>query len=127
MRSRSVLTLHTFELSRVGEYGFSESSAEDAEYMLSYSPLHNVKPITDADAQLPSILITTADHDDRVVPLHSFKMIAELQVRFCHKISYPCVPTLFQSQAVAGSCPAQHRPLLIRIGTVNARFKSYGA
>ncbi|GAB4148972.1 MAG: prolyl oligopeptidase family serine peptidase [Patescibacteria group bacterium] len=56
------------------DYGTSEESKEMFEYLLSYSPLHNCHP-----NQYPSVLITTADHDDRVVPAHSFKFGAMLQ------------------------------------------------
>ena len=45
------------------------------EYMLGYSPVHNVKE----GVEYPATLITTGDHDDRVVPAHSFKFAAELQ------------------------------------------------
>jgi prolyl oligopeptidase len=56
------------------EYGSSDKK-EDFEYLLKYSPLHNVK----AGINYPATLIMTADHDDRVVPAHSFKFAAELQ------------------------------------------------
>ena len=56
------------------EYGSSEDSTA-VEYLLAYSPLHNIKPGT----CYPATLVTTADHDDRVVPSHSFKFAATLQ------------------------------------------------
>lgn len=58
------------------DYGTSADSPEMAEYLLSYSPLHNIK---NDGTPYPAILITTADHDDRVVPAHSFKYAAALQ------------------------------------------------
>jgi len=58
------------------DYGTSEDSPEMAEYLLSYSPIHNIK--NDGTAY-PAIMVTTADHDDRVVPAHSFKYAATLQ------------------------------------------------
>ncbi|MGI4762159.1 MAG: prolyl oligopeptidase family serine peptidase [Janthinobacterium lividum] len=57
------------------EYGTSDDEAQ-FHNLLAYSPLHNLRPGT----AYPSTLITTADHDDRVVPAHSFKFAAELQV-----------------------------------------------
>jgi prolyl oligopeptidase len=56
------------------EYGSSEKKT-DFDYLIKYSPLHNVK----TNANYPATLITTADHDDRVVPAHSFKFAATLQ------------------------------------------------
>jgi prolyl oligopeptidase len=58
----------------IPEYGVASESTEMFEYLLKYSPLHNVR-----DQKYPATLIYTADHDDRVVPLHSFKFAATLQ------------------------------------------------
>ncbi|OHX68407.1 prolyl oligopeptidase family serine peptidase [Flammeovirga pacifica] len=59
------------------DYGTAEDSKEMFEYLKGYSPYHNVKQ----GVAYPSTLITTADHDDRVVPAHSFKFAAELQAK----------------------------------------------
>jgi prolyl oligopeptidase len=59
------------------DYGTSEESDEMFNYLYEYSPVHNVKKGT----CYPATLITTADHDDRVVPAHSFKFAAELQAK----------------------------------------------
>lgn len=59
------------------DYGTAEDSKEMFEYLKSYSPLHNVAE----DTCYPSTMITTGDHDDRVVPAHSFKFGAELQAK----------------------------------------------
>ncbi|MHA6726638.1 prolyl oligopeptidase family serine peptidase [Chryseobacterium sp. A301] len=59
------------------DYGTAEDSKEMFEYLKSYSPLHNVAE----NACYPSTMITTGDHDDRVVPAHSFKFGAELQAK----------------------------------------------
>ncbi len=58
----------------VTEYG-SSSNPSQFQFLLKYSPLHNIKP----GACYPATLVTTADHDDRVVPSHSFKFTAALQ------------------------------------------------
>ena len=57
------------------DYGTAEDSKEMFEYLRGYSPLHNLKPNT----AYPATMVTTADHDDRVVPAHSFKFAATLQ------------------------------------------------
>ena len=56
------------------DYGLSEN-AEDFSYLYKYSPLHNVKK----GVKYPATMVTTGDHDDRVVPAHSFKFAAALQ------------------------------------------------
>ncbi len=59
------------------EYGTSDKK-EDFDYLIKYSPIHNIKP----EVNYPATLITTADHDDRVVPAHSFKFAATLQENY---------------------------------------------
>lgn len=63
----------------VDEYGSSEANADEFKNLYGFSPLHNLKPGT----SYPATMVTTADHDDRVVPAHSFKFAARLQE--CHK------------------------------------------
>ena len=58
------------------DYGTADDSAEMAKYLLDYSPIHN---ISNDGTEYPAIMVTTADHDDRVVPAHSFKYAATLQ------------------------------------------------
>ena len=78
------------------DYGSSDN-AEQFKVLYAYSPLHNIKP----GVKYPATLITTADHDDRVVPAHSFKYAATLQAQ-----------------------ASRANPVLIRIDTMSAHGSS---
>ncbi|UMB53136.1 prolyl oligopeptidase family serine peptidase [Lutibacter sp. A64] len=72
-----MLRYHTFTAGAgwAYDYGTAVDSKEMFNYLKGYSPVHNVK----AGIEYPATLVTTGDHDDRVVPAHSFKFAAELQ------------------------------------------------
>lgn len=72
-----MLRYHTFTAGAgwAYDYGTAEDDKEMFEYLKGYSPVHNVKE----GVAYPATLVTTGDHDDRVVPAHSFKFAAELQ------------------------------------------------
>ncbi len=74
-----MLRYHTFTAGAgwAYDYGTSEESEGMFKYLLAYSPVHNVNKGT----EYPATLVTTSDHDDRVVPAHSFKFAAELQAK----------------------------------------------
>ncbi|HBY59923.1 MAG TPA: S9 family peptidase [Solibacterales bacterium] len=86
-----MLRFHKFTIgwNWIADYGSSDNPAE-FKALFAYSPLHNVKP----GGKYPAVLVTTADHDDRVVPAHSFKYAATMQER-----------------------ASRERPVLIRIDT----------
>ncbi|TLM78358.1 prolyl oligopeptidase family serine peptidase [Microbulbifer harenosus] len=90
-----MLRYHTFTAGAgwAYDYGTAEQSQEMFEYLKGYSPVHNVK----AGVNYPATLVTTADHDDRVVPAHSFKFAAELQAK-----QSGAVPTLIRIETNAG-------------------------
>lgn len=93
-----ILRFHKFTIGSawVSDFG-NPDKAEDFEYQLKFSPLHNVFSPDEKGTPYPPVLLTTGDHDDRVVPLHTLKYGAELQ----HK---------------AGASKLQEgRPLLMRI------------
>jgi prolyl oligopeptidase len=75
-----MLRFHKFTIgfNWIAEYGSSEKSAEHFKNLYGYSPMHNIS----ATKNYPATLVTTADHDDRVVPAHSFKYIATLQENY---------------------------------------------
>ena len=72
-----MLRYHTFTAGAgwAYDYGTAQDSQEMFAYLLGYSPVHNVNK----GISYPATLVTTGDHDDRVVPAHSFKFAAELQ------------------------------------------------
>jgi len=74
-----MLRYHTFTAGAgwAYDYGTSEDSKAMFDYIKGYSPVHNIK----AGVKYPATLVTTGDHDDRVVPAHSFKFAAELQAK----------------------------------------------
>ncbi len=74
-----MLRYHTFTAGAgwAYDYGTAEDNKEMFDYLKGYSPVHNVKQ----EVQYPATLITTGDHDDRVVPAHSFKFAAQLQAK----------------------------------------------
>ncbi|ODM96223.1 Prolyl endopeptidase [Orchesella cincta] len=84
----------------ISDYGCSEDKV-NFENLLVISPLHNVKAPDDQKTQYPAVLLIAGDHDDRVVPSHSFKMIAELQKEI-GKLSWQKNPFLIRVETNVG-------------------------
>lgn len=100
-----MLRYHLFTIgwNWAGDYGTSADSKEMFEYLRAYSPLHNIKP----GVAYPATLITTADHDDRVVPAHSFKFAAMLQA--CQAGDQPCLIRIDTKAGHGGGKPLAKR------------------
>jgi len=96
-----MLRYHKFTIgwNWASDYGTSADSKEMFEYLKGYSPLHNLKPGT----KYPATLVTTADHDDRVVPAHSFKFAATLQA--CNEGTNPTVIRIDSKAGHGGGKP----------------------
>ena len=96
-----MLRFHKFTIgwNWVADYGSSDDSDEFAA-LRAYSPLHNIRK----GVKYPATLITTADHDDRVVPAHSFKYSATLQELASHEN-----PLLIRIETKSGSRRKQPR------------------
>lgn len=90
-----MLRFHKFTVGKgwIPEYGSADSSKAEFEALYAYSPLHNLKDGT----VYPSTMVTTGDHDDRVVPAHSFKFAARLQAAHAGKN-----PVLIRIETEAG-------------------------
>lgn len=90
-----MLRYHKFTIGKYWavDYGTSEDSQEMFEYLYKYSPVHNIRK----NVEYPATLVMTADHDDRVVPAHSFKYAATLQEAYQGKN-----PVMIRIQTKAG-------------------------
>ena len=100
-----MLRYHTFTAGAgwAYDYGTAEDSKEMFDYLKGYSPVHNVTP----GVAYPATLITTGDHDDRVVPAHSFKFAAELQDK--HQGSNPVLIRIETNAGHGAGTPVSKR------------------
>jgi prolyl oligopeptidase len=102
-----MLRYHKFTIGKywATDYGTSEDSKEMFDYLYGYSPLHTIK----SGVEYPAVLVTTADHDDRVVPAHSFKYIATLQENYQGKN-----PVMIRIETKAGHGAGKPTAMIIK-------------
>lgn len=113
-----MLRYHTFTAGAgwAYDYGTAQDSKEMFDYLYSYSPVHNVKNGT----CYPATMVTTGDHDDRVVPAHSYKFAAELQARqACDH------PVLIRIETKAGHGAGKSTETIISENTDKLSFALY--
>lgn len=113
-----MLRYHTFTAGAgwAYDYGTADDSKEMFEYLKGYSPVHNVKK----DVCYPATMVTTGDHDDRVVPAHSYKFAAELQAKQgCSN------PTLIRIDTKAGHGAGKSTEAIINETTDKLAFTLY--
>ena len=98
-----MLRYHEFTIGWAWATDYGRSDDKEAfDYLIKYSPLHNIKEI-----EYPATMVTTADHDDRVVPAHSFKFISELQSK--HQGDNPVLIRIETSAGHGGGKPVSKR------------------
>ncbi|KAG0056592.1 hypothetical protein BGZ83_004374 [Gryganskiella cystojenkinii] len=115
-----MLRFHKFTIGHAwqSEYGYPDDNSEDFHNLLKYSPLHNIHK----NKPYPAFALFTSDHDDRVVPLHSFKHIAELQ----HTAGpFTKNPLILRTQTKAGH--GAGKPLTKRIEDTTDKFSFIAA